>query len=194
MKKAGDLLSSFFKERFDNRLLQKAKEYGELYASWTSVIEEAERDKRKKITAAAAHSRIVELERFVLLVEADHPGWIQILQTKQSRLLELIRRRFPNLTITGISFRLSRSPLSANLEKSLEKGNPRDGTTEKSGRAIFRTGENENPEFPNEFEKDKGSYYVDPFKKIDDDDFKDSLKRLEKSILSRNKIMKRKKS
>jgi hypothetical protein len=44
------------------------------------------------------------------LVEADHPGWIQILQTRQKDLLDTLRRRFPDQHITGISFRLSREP------------------------------------------------------------------------------------
>ena len=62
------------------------------------------------IPAAAVHSRIRELERGVLLVEVDHPGWIQIFQTKQGVLLSAVQRRYPELDIRGIAFRLSREP------------------------------------------------------------------------------------
>jgi hypothetical protein len=66
-----------------------------------------------QIAAAADHSHITDPTHSVLLVEADHPGWIQILQTKQRELLTEAQRAFPQLTITGISFRLSRAPIAA---------------------------------------------------------------------------------
>jgi hypothetical protein len=96
MKRAGELLSGFF----DGEVLKKAQGYHDLFSSWTGIAG----------STIAAHSRISELEKEVLLVEADHPGWIQILQTKQKVLLDTVRRRFPDLVITGISFRLCRDP------------------------------------------------------------------------------------
>jgi predicted nucleic acid-binding Zn ribbon protein len=98
MKKAGDLLSLIL----DNRIFEKAQGYSELFLSWELLTEE------NNIPAAAAYSRIKELEGSVLLVEADHPGWIQILSNKQKELLAGIRRRFPQLSVTELSFRLSR--------------------------------------------------------------------------------------
>jgi hypothetical protein len=102
MKTVGELLSAFF----DKNMIQKAQGYSDLFSSWTTLTE------RTGIPTAAFHSRIVELERAILLVEADHPGWLQILQTKQAYLLNAVSRKFPNLEIRGISFRLSRDPLS----------------------------------------------------------------------------------
>jgi predicted nucleic acid-binding Zn ribbon protein len=96
VKKAGELLAAFF----DRQTFNAAKEYSDLFSSWQSIAGET----------LAAHSRIRELEHSVLLVEADHPGWIQILQTKEKNLLDALRRRFPDRHITGISFRLSRDP------------------------------------------------------------------------------------
>ena len=61
-------------------------------------------------SAAALHSRIHELQKGVLLVEADHPGWIQILQTGQAELLLSVQRRYPELEVREIAFRLSREP------------------------------------------------------------------------------------
>jgi hypothetical protein len=52
------------------------------------------------------------MERGILLVEADHPGWVQILQTKQRALLASARRRFPELNIRSIAFRLSRDSIA----------------------------------------------------------------------------------
>jgi predicted nucleic acid-binding Zn ribbon protein len=98
MKKIGDVLSSFF----DADTLEKTKEYGNLFSCWESLTAKC------GIPQAAAHSRITGLEKFLLLVEADHPGWIQILQTKQKGLLEEVQKRFPGFLITGIVLRLSR--------------------------------------------------------------------------------------
>ncbi|MFP3090655.1 DUF721 domain-containing protein [Treponema sp. TIM-1] len=98
MKKAGDILALIL----NDRILKKSQGYSELFLSWELLTEEA------NIAAAAGHSRIKELEGSVLLVEADHPGWIQILTTKKKDLLEKIRCRFPQFSITELSFRLSR--------------------------------------------------------------------------------------
>jgi hypothetical protein len=98
MKRAGELLASFF----DRQTFNAARGYSDLFSSWRFIAGDK----------LAAHSRIRELEHSVLLVEADHPGWIQILQIAEKDLLDALRRRFPDQHITGISFRLSRdSPL-----------------------------------------------------------------------------------
>jgi hypothetical protein len=104
MRKAGDLISLFFND-IDGKLLKKAKDYSFLSSSWAKITE------ANGIGMAAVHSRIRELDRNVLLVEADHSGWLQIFQARQHRLLEDIRRRFPDLSINAISFRLSPGPL-----------------------------------------------------------------------------------
>jgi hypothetical protein len=96
VKKIGELLSAFF----DEDTIKKAQGYNNLFSSWRDIAGES----------LAAHSRIVELEKSVLRIEADHPGWIQILQIRQKGLLNRVCRKFPALNITGISFRLSRNP------------------------------------------------------------------------------------
>jgi hypothetical protein len=101
MKKAGDLLSAII----DEKMMNQARGYSRLFYSWSRLA------RKYGIAAAADHSRIRELERNILLVEADHPGWIQILQTKGHKLLADLRVEFPDLAINGISFRLSRAPL-----------------------------------------------------------------------------------
>ena len=98
MKKAGEILAAFF----DKDTLKKAEEMGEFFSpsAWSELLT------RCNLPQGVSHSRIAELENSVLLVEADHPGWIQLLQTKQRELLNAARRRFPEITLTGISFRL----------------------------------------------------------------------------------------
>jgi len=100
MRTAGDILAEFF----DEETAKKAKDYGKLFSTslWTGVLDKC------GLAQGTSHSKIAELEKSVLLIEADHPGWIQLLQTKQTELLNAVRRQFPEITLTGISFRLSR--------------------------------------------------------------------------------------
>jgi predicted nucleic acid-binding Zn ribbon protein len=107
MRKAGDIISALFKEQFGHEFIETARASAGLFSSWTRIVTEVwPRNPDSEIPAAAVHSRIRELERGILLVEADHPGWVQILQTKQSDLLSAVQRRFPELEIRGIAFRL----------------------------------------------------------------------------------------
>jgi hypothetical protein len=103
MRKAGDLLSAII----DEKMMQQAQGYSKVFYSWARTTA------RHGIAAAADHSRIRELERNVVLVEADHPGWIQILQTKNHKVLADLQAQFPDMALTGISFRLSRNPAAA---------------------------------------------------------------------------------
>jgi hypothetical protein len=114
VKKAGDLLSCFF----DEHTVEAAGRLSQFFSAWDAITRE------QWIFSAASHSQIVELERNVILIEADHPGWIQILQTKQEGLLASFQRRFPSLAITGISFRLSRFPIRARSEVSERRAIP----------------------------------------------------------------------
>ena len=98
MKTAGDVLSTLFDERF----MKKAQSYSRLFDSWKDITT------KNGIAAAADHCRIKELDKGILLLETDHPGWKQILQTKQSKLLNDFRMRFPQLEISGISLMLGR--------------------------------------------------------------------------------------
>jgi predicted nucleic acid-binding Zn ribbon protein len=112
MRKAGEIISLLFKQRFGVDFVDNARSSSELFNSWEKIVCQVwplgDGQKKEDIPAAAVHSRIKELERGVLIVEADHPGWIQILQTKQAELLQAIQSRCPNQDIRGIAFRLSK--------------------------------------------------------------------------------------
>jgi predicted nucleic acid-binding Zn ribbon protein len=118
MRKAGDVISDLFREQFGPEFMETARSTVGLFSSWSRVVASVWRrdtaeGENEDIPAAAAHSRIRELERGMLLVEADHPGWIQILGTRQQELLSAVQRCYPELNIRGIAFRLSREPFSS---------------------------------------------------------------------------------
>ena len=109
MRKAGDIVTELLREKFGPEFMETARSTAGLFSSWAQIIADAG---HKDISGAAAHSRIRELERGILLVEADHPGWIQILKTKEEELLSAAQKRYPELDIRTIAFRLSREPFS----------------------------------------------------------------------------------
>jgi hypothetical protein len=154
MKRAGELLASFF----DQQTFDAAREYSALFSSWKSIAGDA----------LAAHSRIRELEHSVVLVEADHPGWIQLLQIKEKDLLDKLRRRFPDQHIAGISFRLSREPpLSPNTLP----------------QAALNKAAGEPPqEPPDATVGDIDSAEESLYEKIGDEHFREVLERLEEGI------------
>jgi hypothetical protein len=114
MKKIGDILSAFF----DEDTLKKAKGYGDLFSSWGFLTAKC------GIPQAAAHSRITGLEKSLLLVEADHPGWVQILQTKQKELLTEVQKRFPDFFTTGIVLRLGRTQAAPETADAVSEPHP----------------------------------------------------------------------
>ena len=57
----------------------------------------------------AAHSQIIDLKNGLLLIEADHPGWIQLLQMHQRYVLTGLKRMVPELKIHTLTFRLKGS-------------------------------------------------------------------------------------
>lgn len=53
-----------------------------------------------------AHSRVIDLKNGILLVEADHPAWIQTLRIYQKYILIGLKRGVPDVKISSLAFRL----------------------------------------------------------------------------------------
>lgn len=56
-----------------------------------------------------SHTRIIDLEHEVLLIEVDHSGWIQTLQFYNTYILRGLKKKIPELRITSIAYRLKGS-------------------------------------------------------------------------------------
>jgi hypothetical protein len=162
VKKIGDILSTFIAENADGNFMSKARGFAEFFSAWASILAE------QRIPQAAAHSRVVELERHVVMVETDHPGWVQILQTKQREILDALQRRFPAFDIRGIALRYAADPESFAPSKTPDPQAP--------------------PVLPRSAPEEKNPP-IDPpvLSQIDDREFVDSLKRLRESIILRER-------
>lgn len=71
----------------------------------------------------ANNSHVVDLKNGVLLVEANHSGWIQYLKMYERFILNGLKMSVPNLTIKNLAFRVAGSQvsLSESYEDSLRK-------------------------------------------------------------------------
>jgi len=94
VRKASDLLGSLLSPK----VAEKAELWSSFFGFWSRAAGEN----------LAAHSRPVDVRNGIVFIEADHPGWIQLLQIDQDRILETIRRSFPALGISGIAFRMAK--------------------------------------------------------------------------------------
>ncbi len=123
IKDVSSLLSSFF----NDDKLRRGERYSDFFNSWSSLVG----------SRLAAHSKVADVEKGMLVVEAEHPGWIQLLQLRQSGILDEAARRYPELGLKGIAFRLSgrggvsRMPVS---EKSADSPLPSPENEEKESR------------------------------------------------------------
>lgn len=47
----------------------------------------------------ASHSKIKEIKNETLIIEVDHPGWIQYILFEKDKILKTINKKFPELNI-----------------------------------------------------------------------------------------------
>jgi hypothetical protein len=109
-------------------LVEEAAEYSKVFKAWGTIVDEAFMSRqagdeeaedfvfddaatKNRVNAAKLHdhSRVREIDRQRLVIETDHPGWIQILQFRQRQLLAAAQRKFPALGIKKISFILMKA-------------------------------------------------------------------------------------
>lgn len=85
----------------------------------------------------ANNSHVVDLKNGVLLIEANHSGWIQYLKMYQRFILNGINRKLPDLKIKNLAFRVAGSNVSLSesydekLKKDMEEMNKKVENNEK---------------------------------------------------------------
>jgi hypothetical protein len=89
IKRAGDILKNIL----DGKNLIECRIYSDIFNTWRSIAGEK----------LACHSKIRDIRNNILIVEAEHPSWIQLIRIKESAILKIINKKYPNLHIYGIS-------------------------------------------------------------------------------------------
>ena len=164
MKRAGDVISALF----DEGLMKKAKSFSAFFSCWKDLME------KNGIAAAADHSWVKTFERGLVWVEVDHPGWKQILQTKESKLLADFRYRFPEMDISGLSISLCKP----GIRPEIPAGEPVTENAPPEKKLPVETAPAEHQP------QGSGESGYDAIK---DEAFKEILMRLEKSIAEKNR-------
>ena len=94
-KKIGDVLREYLRERG----WLSGSPYQPLFSGWRAIAGDA----------VAAHAVLADVQRGFLIVDVDHPGWIQMVRLRQGSILEAARRAVPGVPLEGIRVRLSAS-------------------------------------------------------------------------------------
>jgi predicted nucleic acid-binding Zn ribbon protein len=92
MKKVGDLLREYLREKG----WLGGNPYDQLFARWRQIVGDS----------MAAHARLVDVRNGILIVEVDHPGWLQMFRLRQNALLEAARSVVPAVSLEGIRVRV----------------------------------------------------------------------------------------
>lgn len=121
---ANQLMAKFMTEDF-----QKADR---ISTTWKKVVlrihsnkyESEDSERRIPIgERLSLNTRVVDLKNGVLLVEADHSGWIQYLRFYEKFILKGLKMEVPDLKINGLAYRMSGSDakLSDSYESQVQK-------------------------------------------------------------------------
>ena len=79
-----------------------------LYSAWKKIITSIKNyDSDSKLGQNLyEHSSVVEIKNNILLIETDHPGWIQMFQMRKKYILNGLKMYIPELKIESLAFRL----------------------------------------------------------------------------------------
>jgi hypothetical protein len=102
MERARDALNRFF----NLYNLQAGRDWADFFSGWIKLVGED----------LASHTRVFDVKNGALIVEVDHPGWMQLLQLRRQSVLAEVGRRYPQLGIRSMQMRLVREPIRTNSQ------------------------------------------------------------------------------
>lgn len=119
IEKADTLILNIFSDLSDSM-----KDANKTISIWKEVLYSI---KNAKIDGSqlADHSKILEFKNGILVIETDHPGRIQLFQMYKNYIQTGINRKFPDLKVKNILFRLKKN------EKNIKAENVEDIIREK---------------------------------------------------------------
>ena len=85
-------MREILKAYFDDTQIDRADQYHSFFTSWKQLAG----------INIAAHTRPRDIRGGVLIVEADHPGWVQLLHMQKRTILRKIHREYPQLEVKEI--------------------------------------------------------------------------------------------
>ena len=146
-QRAGEILETFF--RRNN--IAGGEEHVAFYRNWEEIVG----------FDLATHTSVTDIRNTALVVEVDHPAWMQMVQLRQKQILATVQRRFPKLGVKSLNLRLVErlgTPVVPPPAPSREDPPPRAvARTQKSAAADepSATDRGETPETPEKPEGDR---------------------------------------
>lgn len=105
-RQVNEIISNLF-EGIDTNKLDGAMKIIQGWKSVVSTISSGKDGKKNSLgEVLSAHSKVIDLKNNVLLIETDHPGYIQTMQMYNRYILRGLNNKFPELNINSISYRL----------------------------------------------------------------------------------------
>lgn len=176
MEKAGELLEAFL--RLHN--ITGGQEYVAFFKSWHGIVG----------TDIAAHSKVTDIKNGALVVEVDHPGWMQKLHMRKDEVLRKIASQYPQLGVRTLHLRavsaFSRRGISGGDGPRERHEAPHDRTTE---RVSSENGSSEkaSPSSESSHESPEASKNAkEALDRIEDDKLKSTLSRLYGDLKHKN--------
>ncbi len=99
IRKASELLASILPAES----MDKTNMWSEFFRSWKFIAGER----------FCVHAKPVDVKNGIVIVEADHPGWIQLMQFEQNQMLKKFQNNFPELKLRGIAFKIKNEAAEA---------------------------------------------------------------------------------
>lgn len=109
IQSASEIISSIFNKNIGNNVLT---EVSELASGWNEILISLQSSQRKNKNLdgsnLADHSRIIDIKNNILIIETDHPGWIQLHKLYERTILKKLSLKFPTLKIRTIGYVLKK--------------------------------------------------------------------------------------
>lgn len=88
-------LQQYIESYFETATLRNLGKTSEVFDIWNKIVGKL-----------SSHCRLADIEKGTLIVDFDHPGWMQQFQMQEKTYLKEIQRRFPDLEIKSFKIRL----------------------------------------------------------------------------------------
>lgn len=112
--------SQIISNAFDSIKVENAKNSVNIYDEWKKILSRIKTNSSNPNEGLnmAGHSRVIDLKNGILLIEADHPGWISLIQFHKKYILNGFRMKFPEIEFKTLAFRLkgNKGEISSEIE------------------------------------------------------------------------------
>ncbi|WP_443736119.1 DciA family protein [Treponema sp.] len=100
-------ISFVIESAFENIRTTNAGDALNIYNVWKNVLCRIKGRSPNEGQKLADHSRVIDYKNGILLVEADHPGWIELLRLHKKYIMTGLERDIPQIKITNVVYRLA---------------------------------------------------------------------------------------